>query len=33
MKIQSKILMVALGPLAVLGIIIVLLSNARINTV
>ena len=33
MKIRSKILMVALGPLAVLGIIIVLLSNARINTV
>ena len=33
MKIQYKILMVALGPLAVLGIIIVLLSNARINTV
>ena len=33
MKIQSKILIVALGPLAVLGIIIVLLSNARINTV
>ena len=33
MKIQSKILMVALMPLAALGVIIVLLSNARINTV
>lgn len=33
MKIQSKILMVALLPLAALGVIIVLLSNARINTV
>ena len=33
MKIQSKILMVAMIPLAVLGVIIVLLSNARINSV